>query len=138
VAENVAGTAASGQPPVGAPVLVAGSDGTNVRTLKTDANGELVVSQTGTPAATIYNGKTTVTSAGSRVTLASSQAILNSVAIRALSTNTGIIYVGNSTVASTNGLQLQAGDAVTIAVANLNTVNLDCSVNGEGVTYLAT
>jgi hypothetical protein len=90
-----------------------------------------------TPPSTIYNGKKTVTTAGTRVTLASSQAITRGVWIRALTTNTGTIYVGDSSVSSSNGAQLTAGDALFLEVANLTTVNLDCSVNGEGVTYIA-
>jgi hypothetical protein len=84
---------------------------------------------------TILNGKKTVTTAGTRVILASSTAC-KSVTIKALSSNTGTIYVGDSTVASTNGLELLAGDAVSLDIANLNTVNIDASVSGEGVTYL--
>ena len=117
---------------------MAGWDGTNTYTLKTDNQGQIVLSSSAGLPSTIYNGKTTVATAGTRVALASSQAISNSVTIRALKANTGTIYVGNSSVASTNGLALSAGDSVTVVVANLNTVNLDCSVNGEGVTYLAT
>lgn len=84
----------------------------------------------------IFNGKTAVATAGTRVTLTTSQ-VITSVAITALKTNTGIIYVGNSSVSSANGLQLSAGGSVTVVIANLNTVNLDCSVNGEGVTWIA-
>ena len=58
--------------------------------------------------------------------------------IKALAANSGTIYVGNSSVSSTNGYQLAAGESVFLEVANLNTVNIDSSVNGEGVTYIAT
>lgn len=85
---------------------------------------------------TIFNGKTLVTTATTRVVLASSQAI-KSVTIKALSTNGGVIYVGDTSVSSTNGFQLSAGDSVSMDIANLNTVNIDSSVNGEGVTYFA-
>lgn len=85
---------------------------------------------------TIFNGKTSVTTAGTRVVLAASQAVL-SVTIKALSTNTGVIYVGNASVASTNGFQLSAGDTLSMDLANLNTINIDSSVNGEGVTYFS-
>lgn len=85
---------------------------------------------------TVLNGKTTVTTAGTRVVLASSTTI-KSVTVKALSTNTGLIYVGNSTVSSSNGFQLSAGDSISMDIANLNTVNIDSSVNGEGVTYIA-
>lgn len=84
----------------------------------------------------IYTGKATVSTAGTRVVLASAQAI-TSVTVKALSTNTGLIYVGNSTVASTNGFQLSAGDSVSMDVTDLSTVYLDCAVSGEGVSYLA-
>lgn len=105
--------------------------------------GHFVMAGTGAVTATvslpstIYNGKKTVTTAGTRVTLASSQAITSGVTIKALSTNTGVIYVGDSSVSSSNGYQLAAGDSVFLEIANLSTVNLDSSVNGEGVTYLA-
>lgn len=84
---------------------------------------------------TIFNGKTTVTTAGMRVTLAASTTA-KSVTIKALAANTGTIYVGNATVAAANGHALAAGESTSLDIANLNTVNLDSSVNGEGVTYL--
>lgn len=93
------------------------------------------VTTTETAPTTIYNGKKSVTTAGTRVTLASSQAV-KSVTIKALSTNTGIIYVGDTSVASTNGFQLSAGETISMDIANLNTVNLDSSVSGESVTYI--
>ncbi len=101
----------------------------------------LPVSQTGTVTTaeaaptTVLNGKKTVTTAGTRVTLAGSTAC-KSVTIKALIANTGTIYVGDSSVASTNGYALLAGEAVSLDIANLSTVNLDASVSGEGVTYL--
>jgi hypothetical protein len=85
---------------------------------------------------TILNGKTTVTTAGTRVVLASSTAC-SQVIIRALETNTGLIYVGSSSVASTNGHRLLPGESVGLSISNLNTVNLDSAVSGEGVSYLA-
>lgn len=99
--------------------------------------GTFAVQNTPVAPSSVYNGKTTVTTAGTRVVLAASQAV-KSVTIKALQTNTGIIYVGSSTVSSTNGFQLYAGDSVSLDIANLNTVNIDSSVNGEGVTYAGT
>lgn len=95
------------------------------------------VTTTPTAPTTIYNGKKTVTTAGTRVTLAASQAV-KSVVIKALAANTGLIFVGNGSVASTTGFELSAGDSVGLDVANLATVNLDSAVNGEGVSYIAT
>lgn len=97
--------------------------------------GTFAVQSTPVVPTTIFNGVTTVTTAGTRVTLASSQTV-KSVTIKALSSNTGTIYVGNSGVSSSNGFQLAAGDTISLDLANLNTVNIDASVNGEGVSYL--
>lgn len=93
---------------------------------------------TATPSSptTVLHGVTNVTTAGTRVVLAASTAC-QSVTIKAKSTNTGTIYVGSSTVSSTNGMALLSGDVVSFDIANLNTVNIDASVSGEGVTYLA-
>lgn len=84
----------------------------------------------------IYHNKKTVTTAGNRVALASSQAV-RSVCIKALITNTGYIYVGDSSLSSTNGFQLLAGDTVSLDISNLNTIYIDSSVSGEGVTYIS-
>jgi len=103
-------------------------------------DGTVAVSGTVTTAetvpSTIYNGNTNVTTAATRVTLASSQAV-KSITIKAKLANTGTIYVGDTSVSSANGLELQAGESVSFDLANLNTVNLDASVSGEGVRYLA-
>jgi hypothetical protein len=97
--------------------------------------GTFATQSTPVSPATIFNGKTSVTTAGTRVVLAASQ-VVRSVVVKALAANTGTIYVGNATVAASNGFQLAAGDTVSFDLTNLNTINLDCSVNGEGVTYM--
>lgn len=84
----------------------------------------------------IFNGKQTVATAGTRVQLATTQAV-KSISVKALASNTGLIFLGNSTVASGNGFQLSAGDEQSFDLANLATVYIDASVSGEGVTYFA-
>jgi len=86
---------------------------------------------------TIYHGQTTVAAAGTEVALAASQAILSGVTIKALHANTGMIFVGKNPVSSTTGYVLDAGESVFLEVANLATVYIDSSVNGEGVSYVA-
>lgn len=86
------------------------------------------------PYTVVGNGKTTTT-AGVAVQIASSTSIA-SVTLRALSSNTGKVYVGNSTVTALNGFQLAADETVSIDINNLNKVYIDVAVNGEGVTYI--
>ena len=88
--------------------------------------------------ADVYHGQTDVTTAGTEVTLASSQAILSGVTIKAKSANTGLIYVGANPVTSSTGFELNAKESVFLEVANLTTVFVDAAVNGEGVSYIAT
>lgn len=102
--------------------------------------GDVTINNTSLPTSeiaptTVLNGKKLVTTAGTRVTLASSTTC-KSVTIKALRSNTGLIYVGDSAVSSSNGLELSAGESVNLDIANLQTVNIDSTVNGEGVTYL--
>lgn len=85
----------------------------------------------------IFSGQSNVATAGTQVALASSQAILSGVTIKAKIANTGSIFVGPTGVSSSNGYTLAAGDSVFIEVANLATVFLNSSVNGEGVSFAA-
>lgn len=84
---------------------------------------------------TIITGKVTVPSFGTRVSIPVN--ICKSITIKALSTNTGFIYIGTSTVANTNGFQLLANDTISFDISNTGLIFLDSSVSNEGVTYLA-
>ncbi len=85
---------------------------------------------------TVVHGRTTVTTVGTRVALGSSTALLTGVTVKALSTNTGNIFLGGSTVSSSNGFVLRASESQFIEIADISTINIDTSVNGEGVTYV--
>lgn len=80
-------------------------------------------------------GKTTVVTSGTRVQLASNTC--KTVVIKAGLTNTGTIYLGDVTVASTTGLELAAGDSYSADVSNTNLFYVDASSNGQFVTWLA-
>lgn len=87
------------------------------------------------PAGTVYNGQKT-TNAGTELQLSATSVPIKSVSVKALTTNTGIVYVGNSSVTSANGYELKAGEAIDIDINNLTGVYFDVSVNGEGVSYI--
>ena len=80
------------------------------------------------------NGQTTVAVAGTRVQLPTAAGVAAS--IKALPSNTGNIFLGDAAVASANGHVLAAGDAVNVAIDNLNRFWIDAAVNGEGVSHL--
>lgn len=90
------------------------------------------------PNTAINTGRTTVTTAGTRVTLAATTACKR-LLLTALFANTGTIVVGGTavvaTVATRQGTALNAGDTFELFIDDLNKVNLDATVNGEGVSY---
>jgi len=87
-------------------------------------------------AASLVNGAKDITTAGTAEALASSQAV-RSVVVRAKTANTGVVYVGDSSVSAANGFPLAADEAITLNVNDLAAVYLDVATSGEGVTYIA-
>ena len=86
------------------------------------------------------SGLKTVAAAGTAVVLGSQQ-IAGPVLIKALTTNTGLVYVGNDgagDVSSANGFPLSAGDLVILEhIGDLSNVWVDSAVNAEGVAWIA-
>jgi len=115
-------------------VTIAQDENNCPRFLLVDSSGRLYVNLNAPT--TIYNGQKNVTTAGTRAVLGTSQAIL-SITITAKLTNTGNIYVGNSSVTSSNGAILSAGDSLSLDTNDISNVYIDSDVNGEGVSYIA-
>ncbi len=113
-------------------------DNKTYRVLLCDADHHLQVdvvsAAQATSPTTIATAKKTVTTAGTQVQFGNNAC--KAVSIKALAGNTGKIYVGKSDVASTDGYELSAGEAIEFAIDNTNRVWIDSSVDGEGVTYL--
>jgi len=109
-----------------------GWDGSVYRRVRTDANGYLQTERV--PLATATSGKTTVTTAGTRVQLASNAG--SGVILKASRLNASTIYVGGSAVAASNGLELEPGESMNAAVSNTNLLYVDSAVSGDYVTWL--
>ncbi len=89
------------------------------------------------PGSAVGSGQTVVAAAGTRVQLTATSTPILSVTVKALSTNTGIVYVGGADVSAANGLELiNPGESVSVDVDNLTDVWIDAAVNGEGVSYI--
>lgn len=77
------------------------------------------------------------TSTGTAVAIStSSLPLLNGVIVQALAGNSGNVYVGATGVTTSNGFQLQPGQATSLAVNNLNVVFVIAATSGDGVCYL--
>ena len=91
--------------------------------------------------ATMSDGRKVVTTAGTRVALASSTAC-KEVVITAETDNTGVVAVGAAAtvvaaLATRTGVPLNAGDSIVLQIDNLADVGLDSMVSGDGVTFMA-
>jgi hypothetical protein len=90
---------------------------------------------------TITDDRKIVTTAGTRVALASSTAC-KEVVITAETDNTGIVVVGAAAtvvaaIATRRGVPLAAGDSIVLQIDNLADIGLDSMVSGDGVTFVA-
>lgn len=89
----------------------------------------------------ITDARKTVTAAGTAEALSSTDLVVDFIIITAETNNTGVMAVGASTVVATvatrRGVPLNAGDTISLGGVNLKDVYLDCTVSGDGVTYLA-
>lgn len=85
------------------------------------------------------SGIKTIPTAGTALPLGS-QPVVGPLMVKALTTNTGLVYIGNDgagDVSSSNGFPLSAGDVVILNhISNLAAVIVDSAVNGEGVAWL--
>lgn len=105
----------------------------STKAIQVDASGHLRINP-----GTLTNGAKAVAAAGTAEALAADTDLTSGyINIKALSTNTGLVYVGDSDVDSTNGYPLAAGESVALTVANLNQVYVDAAVNGEAVRFIA-
>lgn len=139
--EDIVGGGAAGTVTIGAGTAVIGH--VIVDTLPALVAGSAAVGTVGvtsvSPPTAIFADVKSVTTAGTRVALGSSQALKRGVTIYARLANTGSIYVGTAAAVSSTvyGREIKAGESVFVECDNLNLVGLDSAVNGEGVSYIA-
>lgn len=97
--------------------------------------GDVDVTSVSAPSA-IYHGQTTVTTAGTEVTLGASQTLTQGCWIKAKAANTGFIYVGANPVTSSTGYELDALESIFVPITNRTTIYIDSSVNAESASYV--
>lgn len=88
---------------------------------------------------TIWDGRRTVTTAGTAVRLDTTAIKCSKVEITALINNVDVVVVGSSTVvaaeATRRGTPLMQGDSVTLYVNDLSKIYIDAVNSGDGVSY---
>jgi hypothetical protein len=83
---------------------------------------------------TIANGSNTDIDTSAEVLGA--RAACKEVVIQAATTNTGIVYVGASGVSTTTGIALNAGDAFSFNIDNIDNVYVIASAINQAVSYV--
>ncbi len=95
----------------------------------------------GGPALRAKDGRTIVTTAGTKVLLSSASIPCKEVIITAELDNTGVIVVGDTTVvaalATRRGVPLSAGDSYVATIADVGRLYIDSTVSTDGVTWMA-
>lgn len=90
---------------------------------------------------TIETGQDTVATAGTAVQLngGTSLAVPDgaSVAVIAADGNTGSVYVGDSSVTTSNGAELTPDSSLSLNVADVSTIHIDADNSGDGVSWIA-
>jgi hypothetical protein len=83
-------------------------------------------------------GSTTIVTPGTAVAVASSGNAVSAVSFRARANNTGAVYVGDSSVDSTNGYRLEPGDELNLSfreTIDLRRFFVDADTASDGVDF---
>ncbi len=78
-----------------------------------------------------------VTIAGAAVAL-STDLGFSEITIQAKTDNDGVVYVGNSLVDDTNGIEIFPTQQITLGAGSLADIYIDSANNGDGVKFLYT
>lgn len=95
-------------------------------------------------ASVLHAGNRAVTTAGTAVQLSTTKILANWIYIQPKPANTDVVYIGDSTVSSTVGVEFAVGNSgvlwpvVGTNVYDLSTIWVDAAVNGEGVKFIFT
>jgi len=93
---------------------------------------------------TIVSTQKTVTAAGTAEALVSDPTWVRKIYMKALAGNAGVIYLGDSTVSSSNGYEVAAGVEIDLTSLleeaednfRLDEIYIDAANNGDGVSFI--
>lgn len=93
------------------------------------------------PSGSLKGGVAVCTAAGTANAIATTNVQCSWVVIQAQNSNTGNVMIGTSAVditdgSETSGIELAAGESVTLPVSNLSEIYIDADTSADGVTYL--
>lgn len=113
------------------PVRMAGTQGTTIHSIQTDANGALLLGGN----VAVQSGQQAVTNAAT--VLAGGFSIKN-ICIKAISTNTASVFIGPTGITTATGMELAPGDAYCGPVSTTNLIFVIAVAGGSSVSWIAT
>jgi hypothetical protein len=114
------------------PVRIAGTQGTTIHSIQTDAVGDLQVQSIGNGA--VLSNQQAVTNAA--VALATNTS--RNICVKALAGNTANVYIGPTGITTATGMELAAGDAYCGPVSNTNLIFVIATAGGQSISWIAT
>jgi hypothetical protein len=128
----VEGVDAAGAAPTVPPVATAGFDGTDNRRIKTDASGDQAIFQIGL--STFTAGQQAVTGTAANLGTATAKAVC----VHSLIANTINVFVGQTGVTTSTGMELPPGQGYCWNVSNTNLLFVIASTTGASVSFTVT
>lgn len=89
------------------------------------------------PYQAIKTGRKDLTSGGTKYQLTTADIPCRAVIVKSISANAGIIYIGNSTAASSTGYDLDPGESVMIMIDNVSKIYAVGASAGDDLCYMA-
>jgi len=91
----------------------------------------------------LKSGAKTVTTAGTRVALSTTNIWARGLKVAAPAANAGAVFIGDVTVAASNGISIAAGTTLSLAdfteieppTINLASIYVDAATNGDKITF---
>ncbi len=110
---------------------------TVVRKTTVDSNAEhtahIIVDSQPVPSALIF-GQVNTSAANPQQLPANT--VISEVSVKALPTNTGVVYLGGAGVLASTGWELAAGAEVKIKISNTNALYVLAAVAGESIAFI--
>tara|TARA_R100000152_G_C6782033_1_gene218082 strand:+ start:9616 stop:9909 length:294 start_codon:yes stop_codon:yes gene_type:complete len=86
----------------------------------------------------IYSGQTNLSSSSTTVIGDSQDLVMSEVTIKAMVANAGSVYIGDSSVSTSTGFELRAGQQITISAGSPSLIYAIAAQNNDDISWVAT
>lgn len=87
---------------------------------------------------TIFSGQTNLSNSSTTAIGSSADLVMSEVTIKAMVANAGSVYIGDSSVSTSTGFELRAGQQVTISAGTPSLIYAIAANNNDDISWVAT